>query len=57
MALKKQKMTHEVITPMEERFSINGKFWLTHYNANNNLTETIDITEGYNLRVLTNLTE
>ena len=57
MALKKQKMTHEVITPMEERFSINGKFWLTHCNANNNLTETIDITEGYNLCVLTNLTE
>ena len=50
-------MTHEVIIPMEERFSINGKFWLTHYNVNNNLTETIDIKEGYNLCVLTNLTE
>ena len=38
---------------METRSSIIRKFWLTHYDTNNQ-TETIDMKEGYNICILTN---
>ena len=51
--MEKRKITDEAIAPMETRFSIFGKFWLTYYNTNNQ-KETTDIKELYNLFVLSN---
>ena len=53
MAMKKRKMTHKIMVPMETRSSMTGKFWLTHHGTNSQ-TETIDIKEVYNLCVLSN---
>ena len=44
--MKKRKMTHKVIVPIETRLSIIAKFWLTHYDTNTQ-TETIDIKEVF----------
>ena len=41
---------------METRSSVIGKFWLTHYDTNNQ-TETTDTKEVYNLCVLSNPTQ